>query len=130
MMLTQQVLTHALLLAGDVTEQQSRILEVLCEAATSSLKARLREGLTPDDCKADFIAAASLMALAALAGVSGEVPVEQITAGDFTIRKGTISYDAASNCLRNQAELMIAPYLKDRFSFRGVSDAADGWKDS
>ena len=43
MMLTQQVLTHALLLAGDVTEQQSRILEVLCEAATSSLKARLRE---------------------------------------------------------------------------------------
>ena len=120
MMLTQQVLTHALLLAGDVTEQQSRILEVLCEASTSSLKARLREGLTPDDCKADFIAAASLMALAALAGVSGEVPVEQITAGDFTIRKGTISYDAASNCLRNQAELMIAPYLKDRFSFRGV----------
>ena len=120
MTLTEQVLAHALLLAGEATDQQPRILEVLCEATTSSLKSRLRDGLTPDDCKADFIASASLMALSALAGVSGEVPVEQITAGDFTIKKGTVSYDAASNCLRNQAELMIAPYLKDRFSFRGV----------
>lgn len=120
MMLAEQVLAHALLLAGTVTEQQSRMLEVLCEASTSSLKARLRDGLTPDDCKADFIASASLMALAALAGVSKDVPVEQITAGDFSIKKGSVSYDAASNCLRNQAELMMAPYLKDRFSFRGV----------
>ena len=44
--------------------------------------------------------------------------MEQISAGDFTIKKG--SRDAASNCLRSQAELMIAPYLKDRFSFKGV----------
>ncbi len=120
MMLTEQVLAHALLLAGDMTQQQSRMLEVLCEASTSSLKARLREGLTPDDCKADFIASASLMALAGLAGISGDVPVEQITAGDFSIKKGSTNHDAASNCLRNQAELMMAPYLKDRFSFRGV----------
>jgi hypothetical protein len=50
--------------------------------------------------------------------VKDDEPVEQITAGDFTIRKG--SRDAASNCLRAQAELMIAPYLQDRFCFRGV----------
>ena len=120
MTLTEQVFAQAALLMGELDQRQRDLLNILCVAATRSLTARLREGLTPDDCKADFIAAASLMALAALAGVSGEVPVEQITAGDFTIRKGTISYDAASNCLRNQAELMIAPYLKDRFSFRGV----------
>ena len=120
MTLTEQVFAHAVLLAGELTDQQSRVLEVLCSASTSSLTSRLREGLTPNDCKADFIASASLMALATLAGVSGDIPVEQITAGDFTIRKGSMSYDAASNCLRNQAELMMAPYLKDRFSFRGV----------
>lgn len=120
MSLAEQVFTHALLLAGNVTQQQSQMLEALCGAVVSSLRSRLREGLTPDDCKADFIVAASLMALAALAGVSGDVPVEQITAGDFSIKKGTISYDAASNCLRNQAEMMISPYLKDRFSFRGI----------
>ena len=45
--------------------------------------------------------------------------LEQITAGDLTLRR-TGKTDAASRVLRNQAELMIAPYLKDRFSFRGV----------
>ena len=120
MSLRDQVLAQAMLLAGQLTDRQLLVLSALCTATTASLNARLREGLTAEDCKADFIASASLMALAALAGVSGDVPVEQITAGDFTIRKGTINYDAASNCLRNQAELMMAPYLKDNFTFRGV----------
>lgn len=118
MNLTEQVLAQALLLAGELTEHQTRCLEVLCAAAAASLTARLREGLRPADCKADFIAAASLLALAALNGVDADAAVEQITAGDLTIKKG--SRDAAANCLRAQAELMIAPYLKDRFSFLGV----------
>ena len=58
------------------------------------------------------------MALADLGSIGDDDRLEQITAGDFTIRRG--SRDAASNCLRAQAELMIAPYLADRFSFRGV----------
>ena len=120
MTLTEQVIAHAGLMAGELTEHQTRVLEMLCEAAVSSLSSRLREGLTPDDCKADFIAAASLTALAALSAASGEAPVAQITAGDFTIKKGSVSSDAASNCLRQQAQMMIAPYLKDRFSFQGV----------
>ena len=118
MNLREQVLAQALLLAGDLTEQQQLVLGALCTATTAGLSARLREGLTTDDCKADFIAAASLLALADMNSVKDDEPVEQITAGDFTIRKG--NRDAASNCLRAQAELMIAPYLKDRFCFRGV----------
>ena len=82
------------------------------------MTARLRTGLTPEDCKADFIAAASLYALAALNEVGDTDRLEEISAGDLTLRKS--SADAAANCLRNQAEIMIAPYLKDRFSFRGV----------
>lgn len=118
MTLREQVYAQAVLLAGELTERQAAILDALCMAVCASLQARLREGLTPDDCKADFIAAASLLALAALGGVGDEEQVEQITAGDFTIRKK--NNDAASNCLRAQAELMIAPYLKDRFAFMGV----------
>ena len=118
MNLTDQVYAQAALLAGELTEHQSRILHALCVAAASSLAARLREGLCPEDCKADFVAAASLLALAALNGVDEDAAAEQITAGDLTIKKG--SRDAAANCLRAQAELMITPYLKDRFSFRGV----------
>ena len=120
MSLTDQVLAHALLLAGELSERQQILLGTLCTAATASLKARLREGLTADDCKADFIASASLLALASLAGVSEDVPVEQVTVGDFSLKKGKLTHDAASNCLRAQAELMMAPYLKDNFSFMGV----------
>ena len=118
MSLKQQVYTQAVLLAGELTEHQMAVLEALCTAGTAALTAKLREGLTPADCRADFVAAASLMALAALDELDEDRNVEQITAGDLTIRKG--SRAAAANCLRTQAELMMAPYMKDAFSFRGV----------
>ena len=120
MSLRDQVLAQAMLLAGDLSERQQIVLGALCTASTASLNARLREGLTAEDCKADFIASASLLALAALAGVSEDVPVEQITVGDFSVKKGKTTYDAASNCLQRQADMLILPYLKDRFSFLGV----------
>ncbi len=120
MSLRDQVLAQALLLAGDLTERQQTVLGALCTATTASLNTRLREGLTAEDCKADFVASASLLALAALAGISEDVPVEQISVGDFSVKKGSMTHDAASNCLRAQAELMITPYLKDKFSFMGV----------
>jgi hypothetical protein len=44
--------------------------------------------------------------------------LEQITAGDITLKRA--GGDVASNCLRYQAELMIAPYLANGFTFRGV----------
>ena len=120
MTLKDQVLTQSLLLAGELTDQQTQLLGALCAANTTALQARLREGLTAEDCKADFIAAASLLSLAAMNSVSNEEQTEQITVGDFSVKNSKGGYDAASNCLRAQAELMIAPYLKDRFSFRGV----------
>ena len=118
MSLKQQVYTQAILLAGDLTEHQMAVLEALCTAGTAALTAKLRDGLTPADCRADFVAAASLMALAALDELDEDRNVEQITAGDLTIRKG--SRAAAANCLRTQAELMMAPYMRDGFLFRGV----------
>ena len=119
MSLTDQVYAQAALLAGQLEGNQPDLLRVLCTCATASLTARLREGLRPEDCKADFVASASLFALAELNSVKDSTTLEQITAGDLTIRKEG-SADPASNVLRNQARLMIAPYLKDCFSFRGV----------
>lgn len=118
MTLIDQVYAQAMLLAGGLEPKQEALLKVLCRGVTTSLSARLRDGLTAEDCKADFIAAASLYALAAISGTGELDQLEQIRAGDVTLkRSGT---DAAANCLRYQAELMIAPYLKDRFSFKGV----------
>ncbi len=119
MTLREQVYAQAALLAGQLESEQASMLSVLCTASTASLAARLKDGLRPEDCKADFIAAASLFALAALNGVKDSGSLEQISAGDLTLRRSGNS-DTASNVLHNQAELMIAPYLKDRFSFVGV----------
>ena len=74
--------------------------------------------IDPQDCKADFVAAASLYALAALSEGDPTGSMESFTAGDVTVRKGKAS--AASECLRRQADLMISPYCVDKFTFRGV----------
>ena len=118
MMLQGQVFAQAALLAGELEQKQMALLNVLCQGANNALASRLREGLTPEDCKADFIAAASLFALSALSVADEQSAVEMFQAGDLSIRRR--GGDAASNCLRNQAELMIAPYLKDYFAFMGV----------
>ena len=119
-MMKAQVFAQAALLAGELDGRQMALLEMLCGAAASSLASRLREGLEPEDCKADFIAAASLYALAALGSVGQDVSVEEFKAGDLTIKQSSGSRDAASRCLERQAEMIIHPYLKDRFAFMGV----------
>ena len=58
MTLRDQVYAQAALLAGQLEGDQLEILGALCTASTASLGARLKEGLRPEDCKADFIASA------------------------------------------------------------------------
>ena len=118
MILTEQIFAQSVLLAGQMDEKQEALLRLLCGAAENTLTARLRKGIRPQDCKADFVAAASLYALAALSEADGLNSVESFTAGDLTVHKGKSS--AASACLRRQADLMISPYCGDNFSFRGV----------
>ena len=119
-MMTGQVYRHAVQLSGQPNAPQEQVLEALCRASVSTLNARLRDGLMPDDCGDDFITAAALMALAAMGMVSEDAPVAQITAGDFTVKKTPVSREAASACLMQQAERIMAPYVKDRFAFMGV----------
>ena len=120
MSLTEQIYAQALLLAGELEQKQMALLRVLCQGANNALASRLRDGLTPEDCKADFIAAASLYALAALGEADDQSRMEEFRAGDLTVRQSGEHRDAASRCLQRQADMMILPYLKDRFSFLGV----------
>ncbi len=118
MMLTEATFAQAVLLAGQLDERQLQLLQVLCRASCSCLAARLRDGITPEDCKADFVAAASLYALSALNEAGQTDTLEEFRAGDLTVRRsGT---DTPSKCLHRQAELIIMPFLKDSFVFRGV----------
>lgn len=118
MSLVEQIYAQALVLIQDSTDANLPMLEVLCRSAENSLRQKLREGLTPEDCKADFIAAASLLALAALSELDDVAQMAQIQTGDLTLRRG--SPDSAACCLRYQAEVMMMPYLQDKFAFMGV----------
>ena len=115
-MMKDLVFAQAALLAGQLEERQEQLLKVLCQGAASALEARLRDGITAEDCKADFVAAASLYALAALNEAAAGP--EEFKAGDLTVKRG--GTDAASRCLQRQAELIIQPFLKDGFAFLGV----------
>ena len=109
MTLTQQVYAQASLLAEELSPREQELLRLLCQSTTSALKTRLREGIEPADCKADFIAAASLFALAAMSSVQEEKLGTELKIGDVTMRRS--GKDTASKCLYNQAELIITPYL-------------------
>lgn len=118
MTLTEQVYTQAILMSRQAGDSDGELLKTLCRTAVVSLTGKLRPGLTPEDCKADFIAAASLFALAALAELDDMNTLEQVTAGDITLRQK--QGNPAAGCLRYQAQLLMAPYLQDRFCFQGV----------
>ena len=116
MSLAEQIYAQALLMAGKLSQEQDALLRMLCRVAKTNLEGRLREGLTAEDVRADFISAGSLLALAALSESDGSP--ERFTAGDLTIQRGTAS--AAARCLRGQAELLMMPYVRDSFAFLGV----------
>lgn len=117
MSLTELVVSQAKFMAREMTSRDLQLLEAVCQAAVSSLEARLRDNLTTDDCQADFVTAAGMYALAALSDIGDFTGVEQLTAGDVTVRRG---HNGAANYLRSQADLLMAPYLKSGFVFLGV----------
>ena len=118
MTLTEQVYANAVLLSGVDADEQALLLEVLCQSAVSDLTQQLDDGITPDTCKADFIAAASLYALAALQEADPMVRVQEVKIGDVTLKQSGATTVSAS--LRRQADVMMSPFTKDRFCFRSV----------
>ena len=117
MSLTEQVFQQARFMAQDMTQDQQDLLNVVCQAAVSCLEARLRDNVTPQDCLSDFVTAAGMFALAAMSDIGDFTGVEQLTAGDVTVRRGD---NRAANYLRSQAELLMAPHIKSGFAFMGV----------
>ena len=118
MTLVEQVCTQARLMAKELPEENQTMLESVCAAAVNALKQRLREDMTPEDCQSDFVSAAAMYALAAMAEVGSMAQLEQVTAGDLTLRRS--SGNSAGSCLRYQAEMLMKPYLNEAFVFVGV----------
>ena len=116
MTLEDQIYAQALLMAGRLSQEQDALLRMLCRVARINLEGRLRSGLKAEDLQADFIAAGSLVALAALSESDGSP--ERFTAGEQTVQRSPQS--AAAKCLRGQSDLLLMPYVRDSFAFLGV----------
>ena len=118
MTLTEQIYAQAMVLVQDSCDEKLQLLEILCRSAESSLRQNLRDGLTPEDCKADFVAAASLYALAALSEADEMKNLEQMQIGDVTVKRGSGS--AAARCLRKQAQIIMFPFVEGNAPLRRV----------
>lgn len=113
----EDIVSTATVFAGSIDAQQRSVLERLCAAADGAMLVRLREDLTPEECYDSFVCACAWLALARLGGVQEAAGVESFTAGSLSVHHAA----GASNCLAMQAEVMMAPYLKDAgFHFQGV----------
>lgn len=118
MNLTQQVYTQARLMAAEMPAENEKMLEAVCRASVVSLESKLRNNLSAEDCVDDFVMAAGMYAVAAMSEISDMSQLEQITAGDLTLRKRGESL--AASCLRTQADILMAPYMKMGVAFLGV----------
>ena len=118
MTMSDQIFAQTLLMAGPVEEGEQELLASLCELAQLQLRSRLRPGITPEDCRADFAAAAGLYALAEFDEIRRQREPVSMTLGDVTLRR--TSQDPAVTCLRIQADMIMSSFLKDRFAFARV----------
>ena len=107
MSIADQVLNQAELLAGEMDER----LRLLCTAAVRALTAQLRDGLSPEDIREEFVTAASLLAFSLWS--RGE-DIQEFKAGDLTVKKGQTAN------LEAEALSLLGPYLKSGFTFVGV----------
>ena len=117
MMLIDQICAQARVMGREMAEENPSLLEAVCASAASALRFRLRDNVRAEDCKSDFVTAAALFALAVMQEVGSFAQLEQVSAGDLTLRRGK---SAAADSLRQQAELLMKPYLKESFLFLGV----------
>ena len=107
------------------TEQESGVLELLCEAAERELAGRLREGITPEDCAETFVCAGAWIAASGIltsraCASSGEV--KSFRAGEVSVELSAEERSgSAAVSLRREAERLMRPYIKDGgFGFFGV----------
>lgn len=110
MSLQEEIIALAFTLHG----AQDRQLETLCPAAEQMLAARLRKGVSIDDCRDCFMTACALLSIAMLESI--------VSGGLESMDMGTLNlcFGAEATRLRDLALQLIAPWTHDGFAFQGV----------
>jgi hypothetical protein len=110
------------LAAGIAGVEADALLTALCAAAEDAWKARLREGVSPEDCGEAFCCAAAFWAAADYLVSRGGSGVESFTAGVVSIR-GRDGGDTANGAqaLRQAAQRLMSAYTEpSEVSLRSV----------
>ena len=114
--MTEQVIELVQALGG--AGQDEELLNTLCAAACQTLDRRLRDGLTPEDCRGAYPLAAAWLAMDWLRGGGGMDGITALSAGDISVRRDG---SGGSGRLAERALAVMAPFLRDEdFAFRGV----------
>ena len=105
----ERILKLALAAAGEGADQT--LLEPLCAAAERAWLARLREGVTAEDCGEALPCAAAFTAAADLA--AGEGGAASFSAGELSVNLGS-GADRARRAerLRQAAERLMEPFVR------------------
>lgn len=119
--MSEEILTLARTVSG-AGEAEETLLDSLCRAARRRWEARLKPGLTPEDCGTAFSCAAAFSAAADLAASRAAGAVGAFTAGDISVKsRGAAETAALVQELRRAAEGLMAPYAgEESFCFQGV----------
>ena len=106
-------------LAGDISDESGRLLNVLCAAAEAELRSRLKNGAPSAELEEVFVTAAGMLAFAMLTETERAEDVSSFTAGSVSVTLRGSSVSAAA--LRRQAENMLRGYIDSGdFAFLGV----------
>lgn len=117
----EMIFETACALCAPSTEEESRILEMLCTAVKGSLAAKLRRDVAPSDCEAAFICACACMAAAAVEDIRArEEEIQSLRVGDVSVESAKPSGEKRAAALRHQADMLLAPYMAADFAFCGV----------
>lgn len=119
MMIADQVFAQAELLAGELEDAGRELLRLLSGAAVNTLQDQLREDITPEDIREEFVAAASLYALAQWRRGRETGEFQEFRAGDLTVKRGD-GATGSPESLETQALALLRPYRKNGFCFMGV----------
>jgi len=113
---------EAFLGEGQLSSERGAVLESMCELAAAELEARLREGLSPQEIREQFVIAAGILALSLYISLGEGESLSAFKAGNIAVTKKTQGQTAASAAsLRKMAEAALGACLEDRgFDFRGV----------
>lgn len=119
--MTERILELACGIANPSEEERS-LLETLCHAAEAAWVARLKDGVSAEECGEAFLCAVAFTAAADFAVGRSSSGVESFTAGEISVRRsGSAEGAAQAQALRKTAERLMAPYTKqETFAFKGV----------